>query len=156
MVRIHGFFQLAESAALCLVFLVGAPVAAHAWGNQGHRIINRLAASSLPADVPSFLRSEAALSEIEYLDPEPDRWRSPAEPELNAAQAPEHFIDQTPSVLFRTAVSILKPGSLPLDSVPKSVQLALARQDVKERESRDDIRSRSDDSYSPRRHWCSI
>jgi hypothetical protein len=39
---------------------------------------------------------------------------------------------------------------------PESVQLALARQDVKERESRDDIRSRSDDSYSPRRHWCSI
>jgi hypothetical protein len=35
-----------------------------------------------------------------------------------------------------------------------SVQLALARQDVKERESSDDGRSRSDDSYSPRRHWC--
>jgi hypothetical protein len=34
--------------------------------------------------------------------------------------------------------------------------LSLARQDVKERESSDDIRSRSDDSYSPRRHWCSI
>ena len=32
-------------------------------------------------------------SEIEYLGPEPDRWRSPAEPELDAAQAPEHFID---------------------------------------------------------------
>ena len=30
---------------------------------------------------------------IEYYGPEPDRWRSPAEPELNAAQAPEHFID---------------------------------------------------------------
>jgi hypothetical protein len=41
-------------------------------------------------------------------------------------------------------------------SVLESVQLALARQDVKERESSDDIRSRSDDSYSPRRHWCSI
>jgi transposase len=40
--------------------------------------------------------------------------------------------------------------------VPKSVQLALARQDVKERESSDDSPSRSDDSYSPRRHWCSI
>jgi len=32
----------------------------------------------------------------------------------------------------------------------------LARQDAKEHESSDDIRSRSDDSYSPRRHWCSI
>jgi hypothetical protein len=40
--------------------------------------------------------------------------------------------------------------------VLKSVQLALARQDVKEREASDDIRSRSDDSYSPRRHWCPV
>jgi len=66
---------------------------AHAWGNEGHRMINRLAASSLPGDVPAFLRTPAAVNEIEYLGPEPDRWRSPAEPELVAAQAPEHFID---------------------------------------------------------------
>jgi hypothetical protein len=56
-------------------------------------MINRLAASNLPADVPQFLRSQAAVDEIEYLGPEPDRWRSRAEPELSAAQAPEHFID---------------------------------------------------------------
>lgn len=66
---------------------------AHAWGNEGHRIINHLAALNLPADMPSFLRSSEALEEIEYLGPEPDRWRSPAEPGLNAAQAPEHFIN---------------------------------------------------------------
>ena len=78
----------------CLVFT---PKTGLAWGNEGHRMINRLAASNLPADAPSFLRSEAALSEIEYLGPEPDRWRSPAEPELVAAQAPEHFIDLEPA-----------------------------------------------------------
>jgi hypothetical protein len=66
---------------------------AHAWGNEGHRMINKLAASNLPADVPAFMRSQAAIDEIEYLGPEPDRWRSRAEPELSAAQAPEHFID---------------------------------------------------------------
>lgn len=66
---------------------------ARAWGNDGHRMINKLAAANLPADVPAFLRSPAAIAEIEYLGPEPDRWRSPAEPELVAAQAPEHFID---------------------------------------------------------------
>lgn len=60
-------------------------------------MINRLAASTLPADVPAFLRSETAINEIEYLGPEPDRWRSPAEPELLAAQAPEHFIDLEPA-----------------------------------------------------------
>jgi hypothetical protein len=66
---------------------------AYAWGNQGHRIINRLAVANLPLDCPAFLRSASAIDEIEYLGPEPDRWRSPGEPELNAAQAPEHFID---------------------------------------------------------------
>lgn len=60
-------------------------------------MINRLAAGTLPADVPAFLRSEAAVNEIEYLGPEPDRWRSPAEPELSAVQAPEHFIDLEPA-----------------------------------------------------------
>jgi S1/P1 Nuclease len=69
------------------------PRAAHAWENEGHRIINRLAATTLPDDIPAFLRTPAAISEIEYLGPEPDRWRSPAESELSAAQAPEHFID---------------------------------------------------------------
>lgn len=56
-------------------------------------MVNRLAAESLPADVPAFLHAQTAVDEIEYLGPEPDRWRSPAEPELNAAQAPEHFLD---------------------------------------------------------------
>jgi len=56
-------------------------------------MVNRLALTNLPADMPAFLNSEAAINEIEYLGPEPDRWRSPAEPELVAVQAPEHFID---------------------------------------------------------------
>lgn len=64
-----------------------------AWGSDGHRMINRIAAEMLPADVPVFLREARAQQTMEYLGPEPDRWRSPAEPELSAAQAPEHFID---------------------------------------------------------------
>jgi len=63
------------------------------WGSEGHRIINRLAVQSLPADVPAFLITPAALAELEYLGPEPDRWRSPGEAELSAMQAPDHFID---------------------------------------------------------------
>lgn len=63
------------------------------WGSVGHTMINRLAAQTLPADVPEFLRSKSAVNEIAYLGPEPDRWRSPAEPELNATQAADHFID---------------------------------------------------------------
>ena len=89
---LQGVLPIALPAAglFCLVL---PPQAAYAWGNEGHRMINRLAAQSLPVDVPAFLRSQAAVDEIEYLGPEPDRWRSRAEPELEAAQAPEHFID---------------------------------------------------------------
>ena len=80
-------------AAAGLVCVLALPPAASAWGNSGHRLVNKLAVSSLPMDVPAFLRSPEALAEIEYLGPEPDRWRSTAEPELAAAQAPEHFIN---------------------------------------------------------------
>jgi hypothetical protein len=73
------------------------PQQAFAWGNEGHRMINKLAAATLPESVPGFLRSDTAVAEIEYLGPEPDRWRSKAEPELSAAQAPEHFIDLEPA-----------------------------------------------------------
>jgi len=78
---------------LTSVVLATLPTSAYAWENEGHRMINRLAATTLPDDVPAFLRTPAAINEIEYLGPEPDRWRSPAESELSAAQAPEHFID---------------------------------------------------------------
>jgi hypothetical protein len=86
----------APVAATLIVLLINAPLA-YPWGNEGHRMINRLAIAALPADTPAFLRSGLALNVIEYLGPEPDRWRSPAEPELNAAQAPEHFIDLEPA-----------------------------------------------------------
>ena len=86
-------FRLVSAASAVALALAFAPVAAHAWGNEGHRMINRLGVATLPADVPAFLHTEQALNEIEYLGPEPDRWRSPSEPELVAAQAPEHFID---------------------------------------------------------------
>jgi len=73
------------------------PLSAFAWGNEGHWMINRLAALTLPADVPAFFKTDAAVNEIEYLGPEPDRWRSAAEPELSAVQACEHFIDLEPA-----------------------------------------------------------
>jgi hypothetical protein len=79
------------AALLLLPLLTVQP--AFGWCSDGHMLINRLAGAALPADVPSFLRTPAALDALEYYGPEPDRWRSPAEPELNAAQAPEHFID---------------------------------------------------------------
>jgi hypothetical protein len=92
----NGLGRTILSAFILLGFASLVPLA-HAWGNDGHRMINRAAANSLPGDVPAFFRSERVLNEIEYLGPEPDRWRSPAEAELNSAQAPEHFIDLEPA-----------------------------------------------------------
>jgi len=63
------------------------------WGADGHSMINRLAAANLPKDVPAFLRDGSALDTMAWLGPEPDRWRNRAEGELDAEQAPDHFID---------------------------------------------------------------
>ena len=87
---ISGLFRLAVAAALVPMMLVQQ---SFAWGAVGHRMINRLAAASLPSDVPEFLRSPAAQDAMAYYGPEPDLWRSNAEPELSAAGAPEHFMD---------------------------------------------------------------
>jgi len=95
--RNHSSFLSAATAIVALFSVALQPTSAYAWGNEGHRMINRLAAQALPADVPAFLRTEAAINEIEYLGPEPDRWRSPAEPELSAVQGAEHFIDLEPA-----------------------------------------------------------
>ena len=83
---------LRRAVAALLLPLIAVPQS-FAWGNDGHRMVNQLAAEKLPADMPAFFRTPDAIAEITYLGPEPDRWRSPAEPELVAAQAPEHFID---------------------------------------------------------------
>ena len=66
-------------------------VGAGAWGNEGHTYINRVAAEKIPAEMPLFLRR--AVTEIAYLGPEPDRWRSPSEFALKNSQEPDHFID---------------------------------------------------------------
>jgi hypothetical protein len=78
---------------LAVLFAANFTQPGFAWGKRAHTIINRVAAESLPDDLPSFLRSRQAADEIAWLGDEPDRWRSAAEPELSAAQAPEHFID---------------------------------------------------------------
>jgi TonB family protein len=84
--------HLRSHLALLLLPLLAVP-SSFGWGSKGHTMINRLAAESLPDDVPAFLRTPEAIDEIAWLGPEPDRWRSRAEPELVAAQAPDHFID---------------------------------------------------------------
>ena len=83
--------HLAVAAALVPLLLTPP---AWAWGKEGHMMINKLAVQYLPGDVPAFLRDARAQDTIEYMGPEPDRWRSRAEPELSAEQAPDHFLDE--------------------------------------------------------------
>lgn len=86
----RGLVRVVVAVALVPMMLVEQSAA---WGNDGHKMINRLAAAALPTDVPEFLRSQAALDAMEYYGPEPDRWKSSLEPELSAAGSPEHFLD---------------------------------------------------------------
>ncbi|MGH9598021.1 MAG: S1/P1 nuclease [Edaphobacter sp.] len=90
MMRLARVVRIVAAVTLLPVMLVQPGLA---WGREGHAIINRLAGESLPKDVPAFLRSKAAIEALEYYGPEPDRWKSQGEPELNAAQSPDHFID---------------------------------------------------------------
>ncbi len=90
MTKISGMVRFVVAAAMVPVMMVQP---SFAWGGDGHRMINRLAGAALPSDVPEFLRSPQGLNALEYYGPEPDRWRDRTEPELNAAQSPEHFID---------------------------------------------------------------
>jgi hypothetical protein len=90
MKSLAGMVRVVVALTLMPVMLVQQGLA---WGREGHGMINRLAGAALPADVPAFLRSKAAVEALEYYGPEPDRWKSQGEPELNAAQSPDHFID---------------------------------------------------------------
>ncbi|MBV9671024.1 MAG: nuclease [Acidobacteriales bacterium] len=78
--------------ALALAWLLFVPQG-FGWGEDGHRWINRAAALSMPADYPQFMKEPRAIDELEYLGPEPDRWRSPTEPSLKNSQEPDHYID---------------------------------------------------------------
>jgi hypothetical protein len=106
-------FTLARLAAAASLIVLLPTVPAHAWGREGHLMINRLAVQYLPADVPAFLRDGNALDVIEYLGPEPDRWRSRAEPELSATQAPDHFLDLEWADLAGTPCAAGSPGCSP-------------------------------------------
>ncbi len=63
--------------------------AAHAWGRDGHMLINKLAAENLPADVPYFLRNGNGVDVMEWMGPEPDRWKQrDAEPSWSPPNPP--------------------------------------------------------------------
>ena len=84
-----AFFRFRFVPLLLIVLLLAN--SAWPWGNEGHMMINRVAAEKLPADVPAFFRNAA--EQLAYLGPEPDRWREKTELALKPSQEPDHFID---------------------------------------------------------------
>ncbi len=62
-----------------------------AWGEVGHRLSGKAAATNLPKEMPQFFRK--ATNQLEYLNPEPDRWRSRTYLEMNEAFSYDHFVD---------------------------------------------------------------
>lgn len=75
---------------LLSVSLIG-PRRTLAWGEHGHKLSGRAAATRLPKEMPSFFRK--AVNQLEYLNPEPDRWRSKVMMEMNEAFSYDHFLD---------------------------------------------------------------
>jgi hypothetical protein len=70
-----------------------APAILCAWDYPGHRIINQLALSSLPADFPAFVQQPENAGRIAFLAGEPDRWRNSNDLTLVQANGLEHYID---------------------------------------------------------------
>ena len=97
------------AASLAAVFIAPAP--AFAWGAVGHRMINNVAARSLPATLPAFVRSPEAIAEITTLGPEADRLRD-AEPPYPADLDPAHFLDLDDDATVA--------GAVPLAQLPPS------------------------------------
>ena len=63
-----------------------------AWGYAGHRYIGELAARNFPKEIPAFLRTPAAATQIGILAQEPDTSRNAGQPHDDDLD-PGHFLD---------------------------------------------------------------
>lgn len=90
-----------------------APAQALAWGATGHTMINRLAAASLPASVPAFVRSASAVDEIATLGPEEDRIKG-AGSSWDGDNDPGHYVDIGDDGTIA--------GVVQLDALPKDME----------------------------------
>ena len=89
----RGSLAVALLLVATILPLCSWPPSSQAWGDEGHRWINQVAAAHLPSDMPEFFRN--AGPRLAFLGPEPDRWRDSKElyTALRAVNAPDHFID---------------------------------------------------------------
>ncbi len=80
------------AAGLAGCLAVGVATSALGWGADGHRMVAVAGLRALPAEVPGFLRTPAALAQLGELAREPDRSKgagSPHDPDLD----PGHYVN---------------------------------------------------------------
>ena len=73
--------------------LVAGATVLHAWDYAGHRMINELALTTLPADFPAFVHEPANAERIAFLAGEPDRWRNTPDLPIKHHNGPDHYLD---------------------------------------------------------------
>ena len=83
--------RLAAGTGACVAGLAAAS-GAWAWGATGHRLIGEAAMSALPAELPPFLRSPAAIQAVGEIAREPDRSKGAGQPHDHDLD-PGHFLD---------------------------------------------------------------
>ena len=108
--------------ALLVCTLVAAPL--FAWGEKGHYIVNEAATRTLPTDMPPFFYK--AFPQLIWTAYDPDRWRGAGE-SLDAANAPEHFLDyeyvsdlNLPADRYKYIDLLYKSGTLRRHGIPNS------------------------------------
>ncbi len=101
----------AAAAIFLLAALVLLPAAppAFAWGATGHEFVSGIAAETLPAELPAFVRAPQAIADIAVLGRELDRSKG-AGPTHDSERDPGHFVALTDDG------SIV--GVMPLEEIP--------------------------------------
>jgi hypothetical protein len=89
--RVLAGVALPALGAAALWGLATAKPAPVRWGDDGHRMATRAAHAILPTEMPAFFREAGA--QLEYLSPEPDRWRNGRLREMDEAWKYDHYID---------------------------------------------------------------
>lgn len=72
------------------VILASSPRPGYSWGEEGHMMINRAAATKLPGDMPEFFRN--AVDTLGFLAVQPDRWKS-FDGTLYTIERANHYLD---------------------------------------------------------------